>query len=331
MIVSLLKSVIVSVTQQMISTKAATHERPETLPITGIVAASLTPVTEDFRVDVERLEQHLRWLLEQGCTYVSPFGSTGEGPSFSAPEKRQALEALAANGFDMSCVIPAAMSVALDDTIATIRAAADLDCRAVLIVPPYYYGASTEGIAAYFAACADRLGGFPIDVVLYHIPQLSRAPFTAELIEMLLARHGDRIVGIKDSTGIEPQTLDLRRRFPQLQIFTGDDRVFPALVGNGGAGMIGGMPNIVAAELAQRYAAPEQRDDAAAIQRAAQRIEAVDANGGVIALKALKAHMTKDLAWSRPMPPLLPLDAAGARTLVESFAATGFDFGTRLG
>ncbi|WP_157959964.1 dihydrodipicolinate synthase family protein [Devosia submarina] len=318
-------------TQQKFSNAASTLERPETLPLTGIVAASLTPVSEDFRVDVERLEEHLRWLLAQGCTYVSPFGSTGEGPSFSASEKRQALEALATNGFNMRRVIPAAMSVALDDTIATIEAAADLDCRAVLIVPPYYYGARAEGIAAYFAACANRLGGFPIDVVLYHIPQLSRAPFTAELIEMLLNRHGDRIVGIKDSTGIEPQTLELRRRFPQLQIFTGDDRVFPALIGNGGAGMIGGMPNIVAAELAQRYTSPEQRNDADAIERAARRIEAVDANGGVVALKALKAHMTNDPAWSRPMPPLLPLDDAGTRTLVESFAATGFDFGTRLG
>ncbi|WP_201776024.1 dihydrodipicolinate synthase family protein [Devosia geojensis] len=293
----------------------------------GIVAAALTPVTDDYRIDIARWRAHLDWLLAQGCSYVSPFGSTGEGPSFSAIEKIEALTALRHGGFDMERVIPAAMSAALDDTAATVSAAARLGCRAALIVPPYYYGASGEGIATYFAGCAARLGGtFPIDIVLYHIPQMSRAPFTTGLIEALLARHGERIIGIKDSTGVEPDTVALAGRFPSLRVFTGDDRVLPPLLGVGGAGMIGGMPNIVARELVGRAGSQTALNEAAAVDRAARRIEAVEACGGVVALKALKARMADDPAWRRPMPPLLPIDPAAEARLISAFEATRFDF-----
>ncbi|GLQ55423.1 dihydrodipicolinate synthase family protein [Devosia nitrariae] len=293
----------------------------------GIVAASLTPVTNAFRIDVQRLQAHLEWLVARGCSYVSPFGSTGEGPSFSVHEKVEALRVLREHGFDMGRVIPAAMSVALDDTVAMAAAAAELGCRALLMVPPYYYGASADGIAGYFAACATRLGGsFPIDVILYHIPQMSRAPFTAHLIEDLIARHGERIIGVKDSTGVELDTLALVRSFPRLRVFTGDDRVLPALVGEGGAGMIGGMPNVVAADLADRYRSSSGLAEPVAMDRAARRIEIVEATGGVVALKALKARMTNDPSWRRPMPPLLPLDAEKEEKLIAAFTATRFDF-----
>nr|WP_055046407.1 dihydrodipicolinate synthase family protein [Devosia sp. A16] len=288
----------------------------------------MTPVSDTGSIDVARLKSHLDWLFAAGCSFVSPFGSTGEGASFSVREKRAALAALQQAGAPMDRLIPASMSPALDDAVATIAAAADLGCRAVLIAPPFYYGAaSQDGIAAFFEASANRFGGtFPLDVVLYHIPAMTKVGYGVELVQRLIARHGRRLVGIKDSTGDRAHTLMLAQTFPELRIFTGDDRVLPDLLAAGGAGMIGGLPNVNAVELCRFFADPTGPEAQGLRDRAAQRIVAVDEHGGIIALKAVKAQISGDAAWLRPLEPLLPLPAAGIAALLDSFRRSQFHF-----
>jgi 4-hydroxy-tetrahydrodipicolinate synthase len=312
------------VTQELSTTPEASNYKA----LGGIIAASLTPVTDTGSVDIARLKSHFDWLFAAGCSYISPFGSTGEGASFSVREKRAALAALQQAGVPMDRLIPASMSAALDDAVATIAAAADLGCRAVLIAPPFYYGAtSQDGIAAFFEAAANRFGGaFPLDVVLYHIPAMTKVGYGVELVQRLIARHGKRIVGIKDSTGDRAHTLMLAKTFPNLRIFTGDDRVLPDLLAAGGAGMIGGLPNVNAIELCQFFADPTGPASVGLRDRAAQRIVAVDDYGGIIALKAVKARISGDAAWMRPLEPLLPLSAAGVAKLIDSFEQSQFRF-----
>lgn len=311
-------------TQELSAAPEASNSRA----LGGIVAASLTPVTDTGSIDIVRLKSHFDWLFAAGCSFVSPFGSTGEGASFSVREKRAALAALQQAGVPMDRLIPASMSAALDDVVATIATAADLRCRAVLIAPPFYYGASSQdGVAAFFEAAANRFGGsFPLDVVLYHIPAMTKIGYGVELVQRLVARHGRRIVGIKDSTGDRTHTLMLAKTFPELRIFTGDDRVLPDLLAAGGAGMIGGLPNVNAPELCRFFADPQGPEAAALRERAAQRIVAIDDHGGIIALKAVKARISGDAAWMRPLEPLLPLPAVGVAALLDSFRRSQFQF-----
>lgn len=300
-----------------------------TAAIRGIVAAMLTPIRPDLAIDVERMHQHLDRLLAAGCSFVSPFGSTGEGPSFSTAQKLAVLAELKARGVAMERVIPASMTTSVADATAMILGAHDLGCRAVLVLPPFYYGgAGQDGIELFFAACAAQAGGsFPIDIILYHIPALSKIPYGVELVARLVATHGPRIVGIKDSTGNQDHTLMLARSFPQLAIFTGDDRVLPALLEAGGAGMIGGMPNVVARDLCAFLDDPRGRASASAKVAAALRIQAVDQFGGIAALKGLVAAITGDTVWARPMPPLTAIDGQAMERLQRAFVDTGFAFG----
>jgi 4-hydroxy-tetrahydrodipicolinate synthase len=229
----------------------------------------------------------------------------------------------------MDRVIPAAMTTSIDDATAMILAGKELGCRAVLVLPPFYYGAAgQDGIELFLDACASKAGGsFPIDIILYHIPALSKIPYGIDLVGRLIARHGSRIVGIKDSTGDQAHTLMLARTFPQLAIFTGDDRVLPALLEAGGAGMIGGMPNVVARELCAFQADPHGPGAPSAMAEAALRIQAVDRFGGIVALKGLLAEITGDREWARPMPPLTAIDAGAMKTLRRAFEDAGFAFG----
>lgn len=292
------------------------------LDLKGVVAAAVTPVTPDFAVDVPRFANHLDGLLAQGCSYVSTFGTTGEGASFSTAQKIAALKDLKAAGADMRRQIPAVMTPALDDAAESLVAYSELGCRAVLVLPPFYYGADEAGIAAFFDALIERTGSrTTIGLLLYNIPQLSRVHFTPTLVHSILAKHGSRIAGIKDSTGNVENGVMLAQTFRDLAIFTGDDRVLPTLLRNGGAGMIGGMPNVFASDLRALYDDPGNGD---LLDKQSKRIVAVDRYGSLVALKAAMAHYGNDEHLARAVPPLRALDSVKRTELIKLFQDTGY-------
>ena len=290
--------------------------------IKGVITASITPFAPDFSVDIARLAAHSAKLLEAGGSFVSTFGTTGEGASLSTREKLAALKALKAAGADMSRQIPGVMTPTLDDAAEMLVGIAETGCRAALVLPPYYYGTSEAGIAGWYDALIERTrSATDIDILLYNIPQLSRIRFTADLVKSILAQHGSRIVGIKDSTGDVDNGVMLARTFPELSVFTGDDRVLPTLLANGGAGMIGGMPNVFTRDLVALYNNPQNAD---LLAKQTTRILAVDKGGSLVALKAALAHYSGDDNLARVLPPLKSLEGQGLADLLASFAQSGF-------
>ncbi len=293
--------------------------------LSGIICASVTPVSPQFSIDAGRLAMHCARLLNEGCSFVSTFGTTGEGASFSTNEKIAALRALSDAGADMGRQIPSVMTPSSDEAGRMIAEIAALGCRGALVLPPFYYAsASEEGIVAFFERALERAGHPDLDILLYNIPQFSRITFTPSLVRKLIARFGDRIVGIKDSTGKLESGVELAEGFPQLSIFTGDDRVLPNLLARGGAGMIGGMPNVFSKDLRALYEAPGAEASAPLKANAATRIEAVDGNGALLALKAVLAALYKDTEWSRAMPPLMALAPERANMVFDAIEGTGF-------
>lgn len=289
----------------------------------GVITASITPFAEDFSVDVKRLADHCAGLLAAGGSFVSTFGTTGEGASLSTREKLAALNALKAAGADMSKQVPGVMTPTLDDAAEMLVGIANAGCRAALVLPPYYYGTSEAGIAGWYDALIERTrSATEIEILLYNIPQLSRIRFTADLVKRIVGKHGSRIVGIKDSTGDVENGVMLAKTFPDLSIFTGDDRVLPTLLANGGAGMIGGMPNVFARDLVALYNNPKNAD---LLAKQTARILAVDKGGSLVALKAALAHYSGDENYARVLPPLQPLEGQGRADLLQSFAQSGFD------
>lgn len=270
----------------------------------GVVGAAITPITKSFDIDSGRLRAHCDTMMDQGCRMVSAFGTTGEGASFSVAQKLTALAEMKAAGLDMSRQIPGVITSALDDAARLVRGYADLGCRAALILPPFYYAYSAPGgLGDYFAAVIERAGSPDIDVMLYNFPAFSGLLFTPERVQEVRDQLGDRVVGIKDSTGDLEAGKRLIRAFPDVAIYTGDDRILSRMVHAGGAGMIGGLPNAFPADCTC-LAHAAQDDPLQDI--AAQRIAAVDAHGGLSVLKGLVAQLYNDPAFAPTMPPLRP-------------------------
>ncbi|MBN8477702.1 MAG: dihydrodipicolinate synthase family protein, partial [Burkholderiales bacterium] len=69
-------------------------------PRFGLSCALTTPFGTDGRCDVAKLAAHARSRIAAGCTSVTVFGTTGEGPSLSAATRAAVLGALPGAGLD---------------------------------------------------------------------------------------------------------------------------------------------------------------------------------------------------------------------------------------
>src|SRR5256885_15520382 len=111
----------------------------ESPAIRGLWCATLTPLGHDGAIDHVRMAAHVRDLFAHGVEGVAPFGTTGEGPSFSVAERRAGLDALIAAGIAPSQVVPATGCAAFSDTIALTRHAVQIGCSRCLVLPPFFF------------------------------------------------------------------------------------------------------------------------------------------------------------------------------------------------
>jgi 4-hydroxy-tetrahydrodipicolinate synthase len=293
------------------TTKAAASGR------IGLNCALSTPFTASGQIDLVRLVAHGKWVLANGCDGLTVFGTTGEGASIGLNERNQVFGALAASGFAMrSQVIAGASAASLEDLVAQMRAAYDADCRAILLAPPFYFaGVGDDGLFAFFSELFTRLGPQLRDVILYHIPGMTRVDISIELVKRLASAFPGAVIGVKDSNG---KWADTERRLTELkglQILVGDERQLAQAVRMGGAGSICGMANIAPDLL--RPLAIEGQDD----PRIVAMVDALLAFPFMSAIKAMIADRTGDAGWSVMRAPLAGLAASDAKALATRLAA----------
>jgi 4-hydroxy-tetrahydrodipicolinate synthase len=297
---------------------AGTTKRSGTKPDRiGLNCALSTPFTATGHLDVQRMVAHAKWVLANGCDGITVFGTTGEGASIGMAGRHQALAAMEAAGLDMRRQVIAGVSAAsVHDAVDQARAAYSANCRALLMAPPFYFGgASDEGLFTFFASVFRLLGDQLRDVILYHIPGMTRNGISVELTQRLMAAFPGAIIGVKDSNGDWAATEQRLKELKGLQILVGDERQLARAVRAGGAGTICGLANVAPDLL--RPLAHAGKDD----PKVTAMVEAILAHSFMSAIKALISARTGDSAWRIMRPPLDALSAANTRKLAAQMAA----------
>jgi 4-hydroxy-tetrahydrodipicolinate synthase len=293
----------------------------------GVNAAVLTPMRDDLSVDLDRMAAHCRWLLANGCDGLAVLGTTGEANSLGVSERVEVMEGLVARGLPAARMLPGVGTPAITDTVLLARKAAELGCRGVLVLPPFFYkNPSEDGLVAYFSEVINRLGG-DIKVYLYHFPAQSAVPFTVSLVGRLLRAFPGVVQGIKDSSGDFPNTRAYVDHFAAdgFEVYCGDDGALLDLLNAGGAGCITAAANVGSAVSALVYAGWNEPAGREAQEKLGAIRRAVTSSPLIPALKALVARHTGDDAWSNLRPPNLRLDDAAAARLFAAFDASGVE------
>lgn len=277
------------------------------------LVASVTPFRRGgLTLDLEWLPQHLAYLRRRGAHGVVPLGTNGEGPSLSVAEKKALIDVVLTYSEGLR-VIPGSGDSALPDTIEVSRYALERGAAAVLVVPPFYFKElSAQGLWAYYDAL---LGALPPEgkVLLYHIPWLSGVAIGRELVDALMARYPNQLLGIKDSSGDLEQTRGYGERYPSLAIYTGSDALIAPAAQIGAAGAISAVGNAFP-ELVREAQGPDTTVAARAQRGVLAVRELLKRYPSPSALKHL-LHLLGDLPLTWVRPPLRNLTAEEARTL----------------
>ena len=295
--------------------------------IEGVLSPVITPFRKDYSPDAGRFVRHCRWLLKSGCAGLAVFGTNSEANSMSVAEKRALLEALVAGGVPAASLMPGTGHCAISDSIEMTRAAVELGCAGVLMLPPFYYkGVSDEGLYRNFAEVIERVGDERLQLYLYHIPPVSQVPITLGLIEKLLAKYPGIVAGAKDSSGDWSNTKAMLDAFARdgFDVFAGSEAFLLDNMRHGGKGCITATGNINPGPIAHVFRNWRSAD--------ADRLQAgISATRKIVqkqpmipALKAAVAHFGHDPEWRTLRPPLTELTPSQEETLLSELKANGF-------
>ena len=281
----------------------------------------LTPIAPDGGVDHGRFVRHAQALLARGVDGVAPFGTTGEGVSFSVKERSDGVAALLAGGISPQRVVAATGCAALTETIALTRESVQAGCAGCLVLPPYFFNAmSDDGLYAWYARVIEAVADPRLRVLLYHIPQFSGIPLSVDLVARLADAFPGVIAGVKDSGGDWSYTSALLDRVPELGILVGHEPHVPRLLREGGAGTICGVANVFP-EMVRALFSPSVTP--ADEERIATFISILFEYPFLSAFKAIVAAQTADPGWRALRPPWIELPETAQQRLLGALERAG--------
>lgn len=293
--------------------------------LSGVIAATATPVHPDFSPDLARLMPHLRHLLDGGCDAINLLGTTGEATSFSVRQRLAVMQAVKEAGLPMSRFMVGTGVCALDDSAVLTQAAADLGFAGALVLPPFFYpGLDEAALLAYIEALVARLKPGALALYLYHIPQNTGVPWPVETVAALAKQHAGLLVGIKDSSGDLAYSRAVVKAAPGFDVFPSSEATLCDAQHDGFAGCISATTNVTAIDAQSAWRQQGTDEGRAAVGRAAAQRSVLAKEALVSSVKAALAVRYDDAEWARTCPPLLPRTAAQRNALATSLREAGW-------
>ena len=205
--------------------------------MTGVTKGVLLPVITPFvggKVDIATYKKLLLHYLSKGIHGLVPLGTTGESPTIEEDEYNQIVEATIEVAKDKVPIYVGVSGNSTRKVIDQINSLNSYDITGYLVTSPYYNLPSQQGIFDHFAMLADSTDK---QILIYNIPY--RTGRNVENETILRLSKIPNIVGIKDSSGIVSQSIELlRERHPRFAVFTGEDILFYFNIVSGGNGGI---------------------------------------------------------------------------------------------
>ncbi|MER8374045.1 dihydrodipicolinate synthase family protein [Mesorhizobium sp. M1406] len=280
----------------------------------GLSAALATPFDASGQIAIAPMIAQARRCLAEGCGSVTLFGTTGEGASVGASERRSVTEAMLAAGILPHQLVAGVLVDAAEDAAEQALHALQHGARNILLAPPSYFkNVGEDGLFGWFSTVFTALGPLARDVLVYNIPSVTMVQLSLGLIGRLRTAFPDVVAGVKDSGGDWSYSEALLGAHGDLVILIGDERHLARAVRIGAQGAISGMANFVTGEI--RAMAEDGRDDTR-VERFVLELLKYPVTPAV---KVMVARKTGDDRWLAVRPPLEPIASQGRQQLAAAY------------
>ncbi|SDX11171.1 dihydrodipicolinate synthase family protein [Roseicitreum antarcticum] len=223
--------------------------------------ALVTCFDGDERLDLTATRAQVRRQVAAGNALMVA-GTNGDFTALTHDEKIALVEAVVDESAGKVPVFANAGMPATFETVQLAQAFERAGVDGIAVITPFFIACTQDGLERHFTRVADAV---QTPVYLYDIPARTQnhiEPATARR----LAAHGN-IAGIKDSGGAQ-QTLEdymaIGRDMPGFKVYSGPDHLILWALGQGAAGCISGLGNVMPDTLAQIIAAHRAGDSAGA-------------------------------------------------------------------
>ena len=293
--------------------------------LTGLIAATFTPMHQDGSLRLEAVEPMVERLLSEGISGFYVVGSTGEGVSLSGRERRDAAEAFvkAANGR-----IPVVVQVGHNSLAEARELAAhaqQIGATAISAVPPHYF--KINSVETLVDCMAEVAGGAPeTPFYYYNVPHLSGAALSMLDFLRLGGERLPTLVGIKYTA---PTVYEMQACIDfadgRFDILHGVDEMLMAGLAVGAAGAVGSTYNY-APYLYQRILQAFSKGDLDTARlwqaRSAEMIRVIIRRRGLAGQKAVMKIIGMDCGPTRL--PVSALSEAEQSELRKELEAVGY-------
>lgn len=211
----------------------------------GVLPAITTPFNENLTVDHGFLAEHCGWLLENGCAGVVALGSLGEGATLSFSEKTDILRTLGKAVRGNNPLVASISSLSTAESVSLAKAASDLGCSGLMVLPPYVYLGDWREMKAHIAAV---FRATPLPCMLYNNPVAYGTDFLPEQIRELAAEF-ENFQAVKESSTDARRVSAIRALVDdRLAISVGVDDAIVEAIGVGATGWVAGLANALPRE-----------------------------------------------------------------------------------
>ncbi len=216
----------------------------------GVMPAITTCFNNDLSIDYHFMVEHCRWLLDNGCTGVVALGSLGEGATLGFEEKLAVLRTCVKAVHGRGPVVAAISALSTAEAVLLAKAAAQLGCDGLMVLPPYVYRGDWREMKAHVAAIFKAT---PLECMLYNNPVAYDTDFLPEQICEFAAEHANLAAVKESSTDVRRVSairVLLERR---LEICVGVDDAVIEAVGVGATGWVAGLANALPRESVELF------------------------------------------------------------------------------
>lgn len=216
----------------------------------GVMPAITTCFNNDLSVDHGFMVEHSRWLLDNGCSGIVALGSLGEGATLSFDEKLGILRTCVRAIHGRGPVVAAISALSTSEAVSLAKAAADLGCDGLMVLPPYVYKGEWREMKGHVAAVFNAT---PLSCMLYNNPVAYGTDFLPEQIRELATEH-ENLQAVKESSTDVRRVSAIRALLNQrLEICVGVDDAVLEAIAVGATGWIAGLANALPRESVELF------------------------------------------------------------------------------
>lgn len=290
----------------------------------GVITALVTPF-RNGGLDIEALEKHIRWQIEQDIDGLLACGTTGETPALTENEQNQVISTVARIASQADRKIPVLAGAGTNSTEKTIKRVnqvKELGADAALVVTPYYNKPTQEGLYRHYAEICEQTD---LPIVIYNVPSRTGGNILPATVQRIAEKY-DKIVAVKEASGSVNQSTDIVRRCGgKVAVLSGDDSLTLPIMAVGGKGVISVVSNVAPYDTANMVRFFEQGEFAAALtihQKLFPLVKALFAETNPGPVKAATGLMGINSGEVRL--PLAPVSEENLAKLRQAMLAYGF-------